>query len=99
MQEMVIPVMPLLQQQLPKDAGMLNEVDAQIAFQSSVLSDLQSDYCYLFFRIKNAYIQCGRIANPPERTPLLCLFLLYNLPVTCLVTSFSGDNAKVTEFL
>jgi hypothetical protein len=37
LQEMVIPVMPLLQQQLPKDAGLLNEVDAQIAFQSYVL--------------------------------------------------------------
>ena len=32
LQEMVIPVMPLRQQQLPKDAGLLNEVDAQIAF-------------------------------------------------------------------
>lgn len=37
LQEMVIPVMPLLQQQLPKDAGLLNEVDAQIAFQSYIL--------------------------------------------------------------
>ena len=52
-----------------------------------------------FFRIKNADTQCGRISNPPERNPLLCLFLLYNLPITCLVTSFSGDNAKVTELL
>ena len=38
LQEMVIPVMPLLQQQLPKDAGLLNEVDAQIAFQSYILA-------------------------------------------------------------
>lgn len=38
LQEMVIPVMPLRQQQLPKDAGMLNEVDAQIAFQSYILA-------------------------------------------------------------
>lgn len=38
LQEMVIPVMPLRQQQLPKDAGLLNEVDAQIAFQSYILA-------------------------------------------------------------
>ena len=38
LQEMVIPIMPLLQQQLPKDAGLLNEVDAQIAFQSYILA-------------------------------------------------------------
>ena len=38
LQEMVIPVMPLRQQQLPKDAGMLNEVNAQIAFQSYILA-------------------------------------------------------------
>lgn len=38
LQEMVIPVLPLRQQQLPKDAGMLNEVDAQIAFQSYILA-------------------------------------------------------------
>ena len=38
LQEMVIPVMPLLQQQLPKDAGLMNEVDAQIAFQSYILA-------------------------------------------------------------
>ena len=38
LQEMVIPVLPLRQQQLPKDAGMLNEVDAQIALQSYILA-------------------------------------------------------------
>jgi hypothetical protein len=38
LQEMVIPVMPLRQQQLPKDAGLLNEVDAQIALQSYILA-------------------------------------------------------------
>ena len=38
LQEMVTPVLPLRQQQLPKDAGMLNEVDAQIAFQSYILA-------------------------------------------------------------
>lgn len=38
LQEMVIPVLPLRQQQLPKDAGLLNEVDAQIAFQSYILA-------------------------------------------------------------
>lgn len=38
LQEMLIPVMPLLQQQLPKDAGMLNEVNAQIALQSYILA-------------------------------------------------------------
>ena len=38
LQEMVIPVMPLRQQQLSKDAGLLNEVDAQIAFQSYILA-------------------------------------------------------------
>ena len=38
LQEMVIQVLPLRQQQLPKDAGLLNEVDAQIAFQSYILA-------------------------------------------------------------
>lgn len=38
LQEMLIPVMPLRQQQLPKDAGLMNEVDAQIAFQSYILA-------------------------------------------------------------
>jgi hypothetical protein len=38
LQEMVIPVLPLRQQQLPKDAGLLNEVDAQIALQSYILA-------------------------------------------------------------
>lgn len=38
LQEMVIPVLPLRQQQLPKDAGLLNEADAQIAFQSYILA-------------------------------------------------------------
>ena len=38
LQEMVIPVLPLRQQQLPKDAGLLNEVNAQIAFQSYILA-------------------------------------------------------------
>lgn len=38
LQEMVIPVLPLRQQQLPKDAGLLSEVDAQIAFQSYILA-------------------------------------------------------------
>ena len=38
LQEMVFPVMPLRQQQLPKDAELLNEVDAQIAFQSYILA-------------------------------------------------------------
>lgn len=38
LQEMVIPVLSLRQQQLPKDAGLLNEVNAQIAFQSYILA-------------------------------------------------------------
>ncbi|MEE1121087.1 MAG: hypothetical protein UHT92_05330 [Prevotella sp.] len=37
LQEMLIPVMPLRQQQLPKDAGLMNEADAQTAFQSYIL--------------------------------------------------------------
>jgi hypothetical protein len=44
LQEMVIPVLPLRQQQLPKDAGLLNEVDAQIAFQSYILA--RSQYAF-----------------------------------------------------
>ena len=61
LQEMVIPVMPLLQQQLQKDAGMLNEVDAQIALQSYILA--RSLYAFAYESNKLLDSQCTSYAK------------------------------------
>ena len=61
LQEMVIPVLPLRQQQLPKDAGLLNEVDAQIAFQSYILA--RSLYAFAYKSNKLLDSQCTSYAK------------------------------------
>jgi hypothetical protein len=61
LQEMVIPVLPLRQQQLPKDAGLLNEADAQIAFQSYILA--RSLYAFADKSNKLLGSQCASYAK------------------------------------
>ena len=61
LQEMVIPVMPLRQQQMPKDAGLLKEADAQIAFQSYILA--RSLYAFADESTKLLDSQCTSYAK------------------------------------
>jgi hypothetical protein len=61
LQEMVIPVMPLLQQQVPKDAGLLNEEDAQTAFPSYIL--VRSLYAFADKSNKLLGSQCTNYAK------------------------------------